>query len=185
MDVKFIGVDLETTDLEPEGGAILEVAAVKLDAALNELDRFHAIVPHNLDNLVINDFVTAMHSETGLLGEVQDAQRHLDETFHTALTVQAQLLDWIGEVDKPVLLGSSVQFDRKWMEYHWPEVIAKFHYRNCDVSSIKELISPLEIAEPEVDGKKHRAMYDILKSIGYARTYKHMLETGYAMVGAG
>lgn len=180
-------VDTETTGLEIVGGQdlLLEVAVVVTDDDLNELDHFeHLFRPNSwqwLDRIVSDEVVLAMHTKSGLIGAVlarlREDVEHIDE-------IDARMESWLGsshqghtltEPGQLVLAGASVAFDRTVLERFLPRSARWFHYRQIDVSSIKELAkrwAPDLAGEVAVEDRPHRALADIRESIDLLRRYR-------------
>lgn len=180
-DERLIWVDLETTGLDPKKEVPLEIGFTITDLDLNILDTFHALIWEDYFEKVIGQcdpFVEQMHATSGLLVEARDQGRPLD----SAVT---RLEDWLTEVgvdksdgDGEPLCGSSVQFDRGWMEEWFPDQVARFSYRNIDISSVKELCkryNPLMYAKIKEDlepMKLHRALPDLKDTIAEFEWYR-------------
>lgn len=157
----IIAIDIETTGLVPSEGVILEVACFELDEHLNEVSSLHIVVddepPENT-----SDEVMQMHMNNGLL--------------YTAPTGTLQdVANYLKQFEKIIFLGSSVNFDKKWIEYHLPEVIPHLHYRVIDVSSFTELFN---LCDKQDKTSTHRAVEDIKYSIKVARLYRDVLAVG-------
>lgn len=171
-DQKFLlWVDLETTCLVPRGGRILEIAAILTDYDLKEISRFHSLVHHSRRAILLacDDYVLQMHLNTGLIQEIGKLSVDAQE----ALSQQNVGLDFHAWIDglpcnpKNInLAGSTVGFDKSWIEEHWPYVMNLIHYRVLDVSSL--LLAWPELADrfpKEEKPDTHRAMVDIEASI--------------------
>lgn len=170
----LIWTDLETTGLDPRapGAALLEIALVITDADLNELDVFHRVFPLPVD-LRVPPKVLAMHARSGLL----EAIAEVPPSGRGGPTEKDdyEIADWLakrGAAGLP-LAGSTVSFDRNWLEAHLPYTADVPHYRNVDVSSIKELVrvwSPQLAWTPPAE-KAHRSLDDVRESMGELRHY--------------
>ncbi len=131
-------MDLEMTGLEPERHVIVEIATLLTDDHLNIVAEGPDLVIHATPEQLaeMGDYVTAMHTKSGLLPAiiastitVEDAQRQTLEF----------LKSHIGEARSIPLCGNSIGTDRRFLQEYMPELEAFFHYRNVDVSTIKEL----------------------------------------------
>ena len=189
--VRGVGIDIETTDLYPSRGQIIQIAAIGFDKDFQEVSSFQIEInkwtdkfPHSYR--VYGDAeAIEMHVESGLLTHV----RELGVEWNTAITMLDEYLSCIiPEGKKFPLMGSSVQFDRDWLKYYAKDVLkAHFTYRNMDASSVYEAIKLLpqetqdsiqEEIDQEVsklDGVDHHALYDIRKSLSYWRVYSRRL----------
>lgn len=165
----FLWMDLETTGLDHETGEILEVAAVLTDMQLNELDRLSCVISHRRkDNIgKMNDFVLTTHLNSGLLAKVwessttlRDAELMVRDMLERHDAIKGQALVYLS--------GSSIHFDRRWINYQMSTIVLEhLHYRMVDVSIYKTCFPGL-LTQPEA-GPAHRAMDDILYSIDQQR----------------
>ena len=166
----LIWMDLETTGLHADEAVILEVACIVTENDFTEVDRFEAVCNHEIVMDDVDNYVLEMHSKSGLWDAV--AESTLSQEI-----VGGQLLEFIQEYVGnrfAPLCGSSVHFDRKFLEYHWRPVYDWLHYRNIDVSTVKEIVRRLYGEEALYEGqkdKRHRAADDIQHSIDELRFY--------------
>lgn len=173
-DPALLWVDIETTGLDPHSGRILELGLRITDSQLNTLSEASWVVyfPRpELSNL--SDFILELHTKNGLLFEAMKADRTEQEVEHAAESWVFTHMPLAAE--KPPMAGSTVSFDRRWLEEHMPRVNAVAHYRSLDVSSIK---LAARIWSPDLkhfeDRETHRSMPDIEDSIAELRYYiKH------------
>jgi len=161
------------TGLDLAADALIEVAVLVTDYELNVLgegiDLVIAPPPEALEQM--GDFVRVMHTGSGLLAELEHGIGLAD--------AEQQVLDFIsGYVPDPrkaALAGNSVGTDRTFLVRDMPKVEAHLHYRNVDVSSIKELVRRwyprVYYATPAKNGN-HRALADITESIAELRYYR-------------
>ena len=173
---RLVWIDLEMTGLSVENDEIVEIAAIVTDADLNELDAGISLVikPSQvaLDNM--DDFVTGMHNDSGLMTEL--------DSGITLEAAQTQVLDYIKshvpEPNKGHLAGSSVYVDRGFLAKYMPDIDQYLHYRLIDVSSIKELARrwypKAYFNSPEKTGN-HRALADTRESIAELRYYREAI----------
>lgn len=166
-------VDLETTGLDPGRDAVLEVACVITTADLDEVARWQTVVRPPAHMPTLCDQVRSMHTRSGLLDALAGGA-----PFDAAA---GGLLDFLrahlpeGAVP---LAGSSVHFDRAFMRQRLPDAEAWLHYRNVDVSTVKELVrrwAPTLLDEVPADEVAHRAMPDVLASIAELDRYRAAL----------
>ncbi len=185
----MIWVDTETTGLNVTKDLLLEVAVVVTNDTFEVLTSlittlFVPRLSQRLSHQKLDPVVRAMHTDNGLLALCQDPDRSIGKRHATQLLTD--LLQPYGEPGTEPMFGNTVSFDRRFLENYMPAVAAWFHYRNVDVSSVKELArrrAPAVAAQwkkiTESSGpKKHRAMDDILESIEELKFYSNCMETG-------
>jgi len=171
----LVWIDCEMTGLDVEKDALVEVAVLVTDSELNVLDEqgFSVVIkprPESLDNM--GEFVTNMHRESGLL-ELLDSGLEIS-------SAEKKVLDYIKqfapEAKTAPLAGNSIGTDRMFLNRYMKELDAHLHYRNVDVSSIKELVRrwypKIYFQLPKKDGG-HRALADIRESINELRYYRN------------
>lgn len=173
---RIVWIDCEMTGLDTRADALVEVAAVVTDSELNVLgDGVDVLIAPPAAALEqMNDFVRAMHTTSGLLGELSTGLT-LQEAEERVLEY---VREWVPEPRKAPLAGNSVGTDRMFLELNMPALTEHLHYRVIDVSSIKELARRwyprVYFASPKKDGG-HRALADILESIDELRYYRETL----------
>ncbi|GIJ00357.1 oligoribonuclease [Sediminihabitans luteus] len=173
---RIVWIDCEMTGLDLGADALVEIAAVVTDSELTVLgDGVDVVVrPPAAALEQMNDFVTAMHTTSGLITEL--------DAGTTLADAEAQVLDyvrtWVPEPGKAPLAGNSVGTDKAFLDRDMPGLVEHLHYRIIDVSSIKELARRwyprVYFASPEKNGG-HRALADILESIDELRYYREAL----------
>lgn len=168
----LIWIDLEMTGLNPETDRILEIATVVTDKDLNVLAEGPTLVVHQSDAVLdgMDEWCTTHHGQSGLTQRVKDSALSEAEAEQQTLDFVA---DWV-EAGASPLCGNSIWQDRRFLIKYMPKLDDYCHYRNIDVSTLKELARRWR---PEVlDGvhKKgsHRALDDILESIDELRHYR-------------
>lgn len=169
---RLVWMDLEMTGLDPERCVIVEIATLVTDAELNVLAEGPNLVVHQPDEELakMDDFVVKMHEKSGLLERIKRSEIALAEA-------EAQTLAFLKEHVEPrtaPLCGNSIWKDRQFVERYLPEVDGHLHYRNVDVSTLKELFRrwyPDRYAPPQKK-ETHRALDDILESIAELRYYR-------------
>lgn len=180
---KLIWVDLETTGLDPVNDSILEIAIAESDMA-NPFELrhiFQRVYSSAVDFESMKPFVQKMHTDNGLWAEVQTAE-------FGAWTAKAEdeLMDAVSFVeeygDRPFLAGSSVHFDRSFMEEAWPCFApTSFHHRHFDVSSIKLFCQSLGMPKFPKNEAAHRAKADIIESAAHAKAcYEWLVQNGFS-----
>ncbi|QYK04662.1 oligoribonuclease [Shewanella zhangzhouensis] len=168
----LIWIDLEMTGLEPEVDRILEIATLVTDQDLNILAQGPVIAIHQSDEVLaaMDDWNQQHHGASGLIERVRSSQ-------YTEADAIAQTIDFLLlHVPKGVspMCGNSVGQDRRFLNKYMRELEDFFHYRNIDVSTIKELVKRWD---PEVmKGFKkqgtHQALLDIQESIAELQFYR-------------
>ncbi|MFM6963925.1 MAG: oligoribonuclease [Micrococcales bacterium] len=169
----LVWIDCEMTGLNPEVDCLVEIAVVITDSELNILDEGIDIVikPTSEGLANMNEFVTNMHTTSGLIHEF-DSGVALAEA-------EAQVLEYIQrfvpEAKTSPLCGNTIGTDRMFIARYMPAVDSHLHYRNIDVSSIKELsrrwFPRVYFNLPKKAGE-HRALADILESIQELKYYR-------------
>ena len=169
----IVWVDCEMTGLEVGIDEICEIAVIVTDEELSEVAPGLQIVikPSHKALKNMGEFVTNMHTESGLLEEIPQGV--------SIQEAQSQVLEyikqWIPEERTAPLAGNSIGTDRMFLNRQMPELDAFLHYRNIDVSSIKELTRRwyprVYFQMPKKTGD-HRALADIRESIKELRYYR-------------
>jgi oligoribonuclease len=170
----LVWIDCEMTGLDVERDSLVEIAVLITDSELNILDDagLNVVIkprPESLEQM--GDFVTQMHQESGLLPLLKDGLEISD--------AEQKILDYIKgfapEGRTAPLAGNSIGTDRMFLNRYMPELDAHLHYRNIDVSSIKELtrrwFPKVYFQLPKKSGG-HRALADIRESIAELRYYR-------------
>ena len=168
----LVWVDMEMTGLEPDRDRVIEIAAIVTDAQLNVLAEGPVLVVHQSDVVLdgMDDWNKKTHGNSGLIARVRASTT--DEA-----AVQAQMLEFLTQYAPPrssPMCGNSICQDRRSMTHHLPGLEAWFHYRNLDVSTLKELAKRWN--PPVFSGLKkqgaHTALADIRESIDELRYYR-------------
>ncbi|MSZ95020.1 MAG: oligoribonuclease [Actinobacteria bacterium] len=169
----LVWIDCEMTGLDVEKDCLVEIAVVVTDSELNVLDPgLNLVIKPNPDSLAnMGEFVTSMHTESGLISELDEG--------HDLATAERLALEyiqrWVTEPRSAPLAGNTIGTDRMFLNRYMPELDGFLHYRNIDVSSIKELtrrwFPKVYFQLPKKDGG-HRALADILESIKELRYYR-------------
>ena len=168
----LIWIDLEMTGLNPDTDVIIEMATIVTDSQLNVLAEGPVIAVHQSDEILagMDEWNTRQHGGSGLTQRVRESVIHTAEA--EALTL-AFLEQWVPKGKSPIC-GNSICQDRRFLYRHMPTLEAYFHYRNLDVSTLKELAarwSP-EIMSGFKKGGTHLALDDIRESIAELRYYR-------------
>jgi len=165
------------TGLEPQRHVIVEIATIVTDDDLNVVAQGPDIVIHASDTALaeMGDFVTQMHTRSGLLERIRSATITMADAEQATL----QFLRDSGVEEGVIpLAGNSIGTDRRFLQEYMPELERYFHYRNVDVSTIKELGQrwyPQALRRRPEKATSHRALDDILESIAELRFYREAL----------
>lgn len=167
----MVWIDIETTGLDASMNYILEVGMTVTTDGLEPINSASIVVapPWPVDKIVVDDVVDKMHTASGLWTEVKSST--VDKYM-----AQDYLLKWLDEQGlepgKHPMCGSSVGFDRQFLYRQMPKLESWFHYRNIDVSTVKELSRRWDGPKYKPSGKiDHRALPDIENSITELRFY--------------
>ncbi|MFN3919133.1 MAG: oligoribonuclease [Methylohalobius sp.] len=168
----LIWIDLEMTGLDPDRDVILEIATVVTDQELNLLAVGPVLAIHQPESVLaaMDDWNRKHHSESGLLERVRNLG--VSEREAEARTLEF-LQGWVPAGASP-MCGNSVCQDRRFLYRLMPQLEAYFHYRNLDVSTLKELARRWAPRIQEGFKKKnaHEALADILESIEELKYYR-------------
>lgn len=169
---RLIWIDLEMTGLDTDHDHIIEIATIVTDAQLNILAEGPVLAIHQPDTVLnaMDEWCTRQHGESGLTERVRRSRLSVADAEQQTLDF---LKKWVDAKASP-MCGNSICQDRRFMHRLMPELEQFFHYRNLDVSSVKELAKRWR---PEImDGLKkeasHLALDDIRDSIRELRHYK-------------
>jgi oligoribonuclease len=173
----LVWLDMEMTGLEPEKERIIELACVVTDESLQIIAESPVLVVHQQDAILnaMDAWNKGTHGKSGLIDKVKASS--LDEA-----AAEAQMVDFLRQyvpAGKSPLCGNSVHQDRRFMFMYMPKLEQFFHYRNLDVSTLKELAKrwrPDVYRSFEKNGK-HQALDDIHDSINELKHYReHFLK---------
>lgn len=181
----LVWIDLEMTGLDPDRDRILEIAVVLSDGQLEVVEEGPDLVLHQPDEVLatMDEWNTRHHGDSGLTAAVRAS----------ALDVSAaeeEVLGWLRARCEPgtaPLAGNSIHQDRAFLRRWMPRLEAFVHYRNVDVSTLKELLrrwQPAALAGAPTKAGAHRALDDIRESILELAHYRRVA-FGPAAQGAG
>jgi oligoribonuclease len=173
-DAPLVWLDLEMTGLETPRHVIVEIAVLVTDVDLVPLDDGIDLVVHADDAQLaeMDDFVTRMHTRSGLLPAIKASTTTLEEAGAEAL---AYVRRHVPEPRVAPLCGNSIGTDRRFLDTYLPELDGWLHYRSIDVSTIKELSRrwfPEQYARRPDKAEGHRALADVHESIAELRYYR-------------
>jgi oligoribonuclease len=171
----LIWIDLEMTGLDPQRDRIIEIATIVTDAGLVELAVGPVIAIHQADSVLaaMDDWNTKQHTGSGLTQRVRDSRTDARDAERQTLAFLAQ---WVPQGASP-MCGNSICQDRRFLARLMPELEAWFHYRNLDVSTLKELARRWrpEVYQGFNKDSSHLALDDIRESIAELRHYREHL----------
>lgn len=168
----LIWIDMEMTGLEPETDRVIEIATLITDADLNILAEGPVVAVRQSDSVLagMDEWNQRTHGDSGLVARVRASQS--DEA-----DAEQQTLDFLreyAETGSSPMCGNSVHQDRRFLVKYMPTLEAFFHYRNLDVSTVKELARRWR---PELPGGfnkngSHKALDDIRDSVSELQYYR-------------
>ena len=169
----LVWIDCEMTGLSPDNDSLVEIAVVVTNSDLEVLDPGLDLVIKPREGTAENmsDFVREMHTKSGLINEFESGVNLAD----AEAAVLEYIKRFIPEARTAPLAGNTIGTDRMFITKYMPALDAHLHYRNIDVSTIKELTKRwyprVYYQLPKKDGG-HRALADILESIEELRYYR-------------
>ena len=171
----LIWIDLEMTGLEPMTDRVIEIATIVTDSQLNILAEGPVLAIHQSDDTLaaMDEWNTRQHGNSGLTERVKASS--IDEAEAIRQTIEF-LKDYVPAAKSP-MCGNSICQDRRFLARWMPELEAYFHYRNLDVSTLKELArrwAPEAYSSFTKSGA-HLALDDIRESIKELVHYREQL----------
>lgn len=175
-DPTLVWMDLEMTGLEPKSCAIVQMAIILTDSSLNALAPPLDLVVWQPDSVLetMSPFVREMHTRTGLLEKIRRSQTSLEDAERQGL----DLITKHAPFKTARLCGNSIGQDRRFLYEYMPSLENYLHYRQIDVSSLKEIAGwwyNARFEKVEVEGEKHTALYDIRQSIAELKFYRETI----------
>lgn len=172
---RLVWIDLEMTGLNPDSDRIIEIATLVTDIRLNILDQGPVMAIYQSEDIVtaMDEWNTRTHGESGLVGRVRASS--IDEREAETRTLEF-IKRYVKKNTSP-LCGNTICQDRRFLFRYMPRLEGYLHYRNLDVSTLKELA---DYWYPGTSGEfpkksSHRALDDILESIEELKFYRDRL----------
>jgi oligoribonuclease len=172
----LIWIDMEMTGLQPDSDRVIELATLVTDPQLNVLATGPVLVVHQPDEVLeaMDSWNKNTHAKTGLIARVRASTLTEAEAERAAIEF---LAIHVPAASSP-MCGNSICQDRRFLARWMPRLEAYFHYRNVDVSTLKELVRRWK---PDLKGfskeGKHEALADILESIEELKFYRKSVMT--------
>jgi len=171
----LIWIDLEMTGLNPDSDRILEIATIVTDKHLNLLAEGPVLAVHQSDAVLagMDDWNQKQHGSSGLTARVRTSTVDAARAEHETLEF---LQRWV-EPGRSPMCGNSICQDRRFLARHMPRLERYFHYRNLDVSTLKELAQRWapHIAQAFQKSSSHLAQDDVRESIRELEYYREKL----------
>lgn len=171
-EFNLVWIDMEMTGLDPDNDRIIEVAAVVTDPELNILAQGPVFAIHQSDAMLdgMDAWNKGTHGRSGLIERVKTSTV-------TEAEAEVQLIEFLKRYvpsGKSPMCGNSICQDRRFMARGMPKLEAFFHYRNLDVSTLKELCKRWKpaLAAGFKKHQMHTALADIIESIEELRYYR-------------
>jgi len=159
------------TGLDPESCVIVQAAMILTDVKLNEISEPFEMTVWQPESALetMGPYVRNMHTNSGLLNQIRDSRKTLDECEREMMKILTEHCAY----KRGFIAGNSIGQDRKFIDRYMPQLSGYLHYRQIDVSSVKELAEWWYEAKFEKsDEGKHTALADIRNSIEELRYYR-------------
>ncbi len=172
--LNLIWIDLEMTGLDTEKDVIIEIATIVTDKDLNVLGEGPILAIHQPDALLdgMDEWNTRQHGQSGLTERVRNSATSMAEAEQNTIEFLKQFVD----AGVSPMCGNSICQDRRFLSRQMPKLEAFFHYRNLDVSSVKEIAKRWrpELLKGFKKQGSHLAMDDIKDSIAELSYYREV-----------
>lgn len=172
--LNLIWIDLEMTGLDTEQDVIIEIATIVTDKDLNVLGEGPIMAIHQPDALLdgMDEWNTRQHGQSGLTERVRNSATSMAEAEQNTIEFLEQFVD----AGVSPMCGNSICQDRRFLSRQMPKLEAFFHYRNLDVSSVKEIAKRWrpELLKGFKKQGSHLAMDDIKDSIAELSYYREV-----------
>jgi oligoribonuclease len=173
----LIWIDMEMTGLQPDTDRIIEIAMLVTDSELRLVAESPVWVLHQPDEVLeaMDSWNRGTHAKTGLINKVKASTL-------TEAQAEKQALEFLSQhvpANVSPMCGNSICQDRRFLARWMPQLEGYFHYRNLDVSTLKELVRRWkpEVAKGFAKEGKHEALADILESIEELKFYRRTVMT--------
>lgn len=168
----LIWIDLEMTGLMPDTDLIIEIATVITDKNLNILAQGPVLAVHQSDAALaaMDEWNQTHHGQSGLIDRVKASV--ISDAEAERQTIEF-LQQWVPANTSP-MCGNSIGQDRRFLYRYMPQLEAYFHYRNLDVSTVKELAARWapQVKDSFTKQTAHQALEDIIESIDELKHYR-------------
>ncbi len=179
--IHLVWLDMEMTGLSPETDRIIEIAMVVTDAELNTVAEGPVLVIHQPEEIMnaMDNWNKGTHGKSGLIDRVK-------ASILNEADAEAQMLAFVKQhvpARTSPMCGNSICQDRRFMARHMPQLEAYFHYRNLDVSTLKELAKRWQpgLVEGFKKSSRHEALADVYESIDELKYYRERFILGRAL----
>jgi oligoribonuclease len=173
----LIWIDMEMTGLQPDSDRIIEIALLVTDAQLVTIAEGPVLVVHQPDEVLeaMDSWNQGTHKKTGLIDRVRASKMSEADAERAAL----EFLESHVPANASPMCGNSICQDRRFLARWMPRLEGHFHYRNLDVSTLKELVRRWkpELLKGFTKEGRHEAMADILESIEELKFYRKSVMT--------
>ena len=173
----LIWIDMEMTGLQPDADRIIEIAMLVTDPQLELVAEGPVLVVHQPDEVLeaMDTWNKSTHKKSGLIDRVRASSLSEADAERAAL----QFLEQQVPANNSPMCGNSICQDRRFLARWMPRLEAHFHYRNLDVSTLKELVRRWkpELMKGFAKEGRHEALADILESIEELKFYRKAVMT--------